>query len=89
MSDQSVPWYLVRDTEMDVMSDEELASHIQHWSQNLRRYREESRKGGHDRGRGMSGPGHAAWWSGKILDRGVRERERRRYRATWGAVPDE
>lgn len=77
---QSRPWWQVRDPEMAALTDAELAEHITQWGANLRRYREQAADPAVPREPGMRGPAYSAWWAGKILDRGIRERDRRRHR---------
>lgn len=80
------------DPDVARLSDAELASYIHHWSQARARYQEQATDQLH-RGRRPPGskdavnastarPGFSAWWAGKILDRGLRERERRRQSQT-------
>jgi hypothetical protein len=74
------PWWAVRDPEMAALTDTELLDYIRQWSGNLQRYREQAAGPTTPRKPGSYGPGYSAWWAGKILDRGVRERQRRRHR---------
>ena len=74
-------WYDVRDPEMARMTEAELADYIAEWSANLARYRQEAKVWTGPSKPGEKGPGFSAWWAGKILDRGIRERERRRHHA--------
>jgi hypothetical protein len=76
-----LPWYDVRDADMADLSDAALDGYIRQWSTNLEEYRRQAREGGGPRHPGDKGPGFSAWWAGKILDRGLREHARRRYRA--------
>ena len=77
---QARPWWQVRDPEMAALTDAELAEYMKAWGANLRRYREQAQDPTIPRERGMRGPGYSVWWAGKILDRGIRERDRRRHR---------
>ena len=74
------PWWDVRDPEMAAFTDTELLDYIRQWSGNLQRYREQAADPTTPRKPGSYGPGYSAWWAGKILDRGLREHQRRRHR---------
>lgn len=72
----------VRDPETPGMTDQQLSDYITRWSANLARYEQQARERTEPPQPGGIRPGFSAWWAGKILDRGIRERERRRHHAT-------
>ena len=63
------------------MTGVELADYIAHWSANRTRYWQEATRWTGPSHPGEKGPGYSAWWAGKILDGGIRERDRRGHAA--------
>lgn len=62
-------WADVRDPEMAVMIDDELAAYIAQWKTNLAQDREQAKNRTEPLNPGEKGPGFSTWWAGKILDR--------------------
>lgn len=84
----STPDPTTPDPEMAGLTDSELADYIHHWADVRTRFQRQAtdqRRQGRQPPRNedtvnadTARPGVSAWWAGKILDRGLRERERRR-----------
>lgn len=85
-------WYDIVDPDVSHLSDEGVARYVRHWSDRREAYRQQARDGAPEPASAAGGqcsPSYSAWWAGKILDKGLRERERRIYRAELAGQADD